>query len=142
MAEERSHLFEELAGMARAEEQRLANLEAEQQAELAKAEEDPSYGLLPQVRVKQLEKEFETAFLRPLPVSARGDTGFHRALGFNHTGRIDVAVAPDSPEGRWLRNWLERGHVPYLAFKSFVPGQASAPHIHIGPPSLRLRAAD
>ncbi len=26
----------------------------------------------------------------------------------------------------------------YIAFRSVVPGQATGPHIHIGPPSLRI----
>jgi hypothetical protein len=59
-------------------------------------------------------------------------------MGFDHTDRVDVALTPDSPEGQWLREYLEANHVPYFAFRSFVPGQATGAHIHIGPPSLRL----
>ncbi|MBI3683917.1 MAG: hypothetical protein HY235_26375, partial [Acidobacteria bacterium] len=105
LAESRVRLWNELAGMARAEQQR--QLEAAELAALAAAEEDPGYGVLPSGRLGQLAHAFETAFFRPFPVSARGDTNFHRALGFNHTGRIDVALNPDSLEGRWLRGWLE-----------------------------------
>ncbi len=142
LAESRARLWSQLREMALAEQQRLADLEAEQRAVLARAEEDPGYGLLPTGRVRQLEREYEDAFARPLPVSARGDTTFHRALGFNHTGRIDVALNPDSREGRWLRGWLERMSIPYIAFRSALRGRSSAPHIHIGPPSLRLRSSD
>jgi hypothetical protein len=32
--------------------------------------------------------------------------------------------------------------VPYFLFRAAVRGKASAAHIHIGPPSLRLKRAD
>ncbi len=38
-------------------------------------------------------------FAKPLPVSAQGSTAFHRSLGFDHRGRVDVAVHPDQKEG-------------------------------------------
>jgi hypothetical protein len=84
------------------------------------------------------EKEFE----RKLPVSARGETALHRSMGFNHAGRVDVAVNPDQAEGKWLMQYLEKSNIPYFAFRYRVAGQATAPHIHIGPPSTRLRASD
>jgi hypothetical protein len=128
--------------MAQAEQQRLAEMEASERAALERAEQDPGYGILPPGRIRQLEREYEERFARTLPVSARGDTTFHRALGFNHAGRIDVALNPDSREGRWLRAWLERMGVPYIAFRAALRGRSSAPHIHIGPPSLRLGNSD
>jgi hypothetical protein len=35
---------------------------------------------------------------------------------------------------------LESSAIPYYAFRSFVPGKATAAHIHIGPPSGHLSA--
>jgi hypothetical protein len=138
LAQSRVMLWNSLLEMARAEEARV--LEAEQLAAAQQAGEDVT-GVAAN-RVRQLETEFERVFSRPLPVSARGDTTFHRTLGFNHTGRLDVALAPDSAEGQWLRKWLDRTGVPYIAFRSAVRGQATAAHIHVGPPSTRLRIAD
>lgn len=139
VAEAQARLWNDLAEMARAEQQR--QVEAEQAAAQS-GEDELSYSGLAQVRLKQLEKEFETSFSRTLPVSARGDTAFHRTMGLNHTGRVDVAVNPDSAEGQWLRRYLDRTGIPYLAFRTAVKGAATAPHIHIGPPSTRLRSAD
>lgn len=138
LAESRVRLWNQLLEMARAEQQR--QMEAEQAIAALQNHEDDS--VVPSGRVRQLEREYEQTFSRTLPVSARGDTVFHRTLGFNHTGRLDVAVNPDSAEGQWLRRWLDRMSVPYLAFRSAIKGQASAPHIHIGPPSSRLRTTD
>ena len=77
-----------------------------------------------------------------MPISARGETALHRSLGFDHRGRIDVALNPDQREGVWLRTWLQRSKIPYYAFRAAVRGKATAPHIHLGPPSTRLRLAD
>jgi hypothetical protein len=82
---------------------------------------------------------YESEFGRPVPVSARGETAFHRGLGYDHRGRVDVALDPDSREGVWLRRYLENLGVPYFAFRAALSGRSSAPHIHIGPPSPRLR---
>lgn len=89
----------------------------------------------------QLEKAFETQFGRPLPISAHGDSAAHRALGFDHRGRVDVAVSPLQPEGAWLRRYLSGKGVTYFAFSSAVRGKATGAHIHIGPPSGRIGAS-
>jgi hypothetical protein len=140
LAESRVMFWNQLLEMARAEQAR--QLEQEQLAAAQQLSDDESTAVLALSRVRQLESEFERVFSRSLPVSARGDTTFHRTLGFNHTGRIDVALNPDSAEGQWLRKWLDRSGIPYLSFRGAVPGQASAAHIHVGPPSTRLRSAD
>jgi len=88
--------------------------------------------------LKALTLAFEKHFSEPFPISARGMTAFHRALGFDHTGRVDVAVNPDSPEGIWLREYLIQRSIPYYAFRAAIAGKATAPHIHIGPSSTRL----
>jgi len=85
-----------------------------------------------------LELAFGSKFARPLPISAEGETEVHRALGFDHRGRVDVAVVPSAPEGVWLRQYLQLRKIPYYAFSHAIPGRATAAHIHIGPGSLRL----
>jgi hypothetical protein len=49
-----------------------------------------------------------------------------------------VALDPDQPEGVWLRRYLETLRIPYFAFRGFLTGRATGPHIHIGPPSERI----
>lgn len=88
--------------------------------------------------LKALTLAFEKQFSEPFPISAKGMTAVHRALGLDHTGRVDVAVNPDSPEGIWLREYLDAKAIPYYAFRVAMAGKATAPHIHIGPGSTRL----
>lgn len=88
--------------------------------------------------LQELTLAFEQKFSEPFPISARGMTAVHKALGLDHTGRVDVALRPDSPEGIWLRQYLTQRSIPYYAFRSAMPGKATAPHIHIGPGSTRL----
>jgi hypothetical protein len=85
-----------------------------------------------------LELAFESKFARLLPISAEGETEVHRALGFDHRGRVDVAVNPSQPEGIWLRQYLKLHRIPYYAFAHAIPGKATAAHVHIGPGSTRL----
>lgn len=135
LARERARLVEELAEMARAEEALAAQGgETEQAAPLA--------GPVPEWQLEVIRRSFEREFGRPLPVSARGDTAVHRALGFDHRGRIDVALHPDQREGRWLLALLEQLRLPYFAFRSHVAGKSTGAHIHIGPPSERFKASD
>jgi hypothetical protein len=86
----------------------------------------------------RVRNAFEQQFHKELPVSADGETAVHRALGFDHRNRVDVALVPDTTEGMWLRHYLEASAIPYYAFRSAVPGKATAAHIHIGPPSTHL----
>jgi hypothetical protein len=110
--------------------------------EIGKMEHFEGLGTFDETRDLQvIEKAFETEFDRPLPISADGETDVHRALGFDHRGRVDVAVDPRTPEGVWLRRYLRSRKIPYYAFTSAVAGKATAAHIHIGPGSNRLRPA-
>ncbi len=88
-----------------------------------------------------ISSAFQKQFHHALPISALGETLVHQSMGLDHRNRVDVALNPDQPEGIWLRQFLERRHVPYLAFRSAVAGAATAPHIHIGPESTRLKLA-
>jgi len=88
--------------------------------------------------LQTIKNSFEAEFDRPLPISADGQTEVHRALGFDHRGRIDVAIDPRAPEGIWLRRYLRSRKIPYYAFTSAVAVKATGAHIHIGPGSNRL----
>jgi hypothetical protein len=83
----------------------------------------------------EMEQSFLKQFGKPLPVSTRGDSAVHRAMGFDHRGRFDVALSPSQPEGVWARRYLTEKHVTFFAFRSAVPGRATGAHIHIGPAS-------
>lgn len=89
---------------------------------------------------RAVELAFAKKFSRPLPVSADGETALHRSFGFDHRGRVDVALTPDQPEGIWLLRYLESKGIPYFAFRTAVPHQATGAHIHMGPGSTRLAA--
>ena len=90
--------------------------------------------------LKPLETAFTKRFSSPLPISADGETAVHRALGFDHRGRVDVAINPSAQEGIWLRRYLKSRGIPFYAFTRAMPGKATAAHIHIGPGSTRLHS--
>lgn len=138
MANSRARLVHDLAEMARAEQKAV-----EEQEKLAATgpllDRFDGNERTPAPReIFAMETAFEAKFARPLPVSARGDTALHRALGFDHRDRVDVALHPDEPEGVWLRRYLVDVNIPFFSFRSFVPGRATAAHIHIGPQSTRI----
>lgn len=144
LANSRAKLIEEIMASARRE------IELEQSAKIQPA---PSVGGALMVHfegdgqispadIQRIADAYQRQFHKPLPVSANGETNAHRALGFDHRGRVDVAVNPDQKEGVWLRAYLEKNDIPYYAFRTAVPGKATGAHIHIGPGSARLRAAD
>jgi hypothetical protein len=88
----------------------------------------------------KIEKFFLGRFGRALPVSAMGQTSAHDRMRFDHHDAMDVAVLPDSDEGRALMEYLRRTGIPFIAFRGRVAGSATGAHIHIGKPSLRLAA--
>ena len=87
---------------------------------------------------RSLEEFFRRTFNRPLPVSAFGQTTVHEKLGFDHRNAVDVALHPDSVEGRAVMEWLRRGGLSFIAFRGAVSGAATGAHIHVGEPSQRL----
>ena len=141
LARNRVQLWNELAQMAEAE----RNLEhAATASPLLSKDVMIRYagnGLFSLSDLPTIQTEYEKRFHAPLPVSALGQTMLHQSLGLDHRNRVDVALNPDSPQGMWLRGFLERLQVPYLAFRAAVAGAATAPHIHIGPESTRLKLA-
>jgi hypothetical protein len=141
----RAQLLKEISEIARREaefEQREEDVPLVPYGPLPVAEKFSGDGVFLTSHWRDTVLAFEAQFGRGIPVSAKGETAFHKALGYDHRGRIDVAIDPDSPEGQWLRRHLESLRVPYFLFRAAVRGKASAAHIHIGPPSARLRRAD
>lgn len=86
----------------------------------------------------KIETFFASRFGHSLPVSARGETALHKQMRFDHRDAMDVAVHPDSAEGRGLMDYLRSAGIPFLAFRGRVAGSSTGAHIHIGKPSLRL----
>ncbi|OGP19117.1 MAG: hypothetical protein A2038_08835 [Deltaproteobacteria bacterium GWA2_57_13] len=81
---------------------------------------------------------FSASFGRLLPITALGQTPLHERMGLDHRDAMDVAVHPDSPEGRALMAYLRGNGIPFIAFWNRVSGAATGAHIHIGRPSLRM----
>jgi hypothetical protein len=139
LALSRAKLTRALTEMARLEESLETKL-AQRPSEAGQiAERFDGDGVFTAAAMARIEAAFEKQFGKPMPVSARGDTAVHRALGFDHRGRLDVAIFPDAPEGIWLREYLVQNRIPFFAFRQAVPGKATGAHIHIGPMSTRFR---
>jgi hypothetical protein len=85
-----------------------------------------------------LQRFFLARFGLELPISAYGQTALHDRMGFDHRGALDVAVHPDSPEGRGLMEYLRTAGIPFIAAWGAIPGSASGAHIHVGQPSPRI----
>ena len=87
-----------------------------------------------------LRRFFLARFGLELPISAYGQTALHDRMGLDHRGALDVAVHPDSPEGRGLMEYLRTAGSPFIAAWGAIPGSASGAHIHVGQPSPRVTA--
>jgi hypothetical protein len=88
--------------------------------------------------VERIDAFFRERFGRPLPVSALGQSLTHDRLGLDHSEAVDVAVRPDSAEGRALMAHLRAAGIPFVAFRGRITRMSTGAHIHIGPPSPRL----
>ncbi|MCU1237412.1 MAG: hypothetical protein JWP63_5379 [Candidatus Solibacter sp.] len=139
LAESRARVTRQLAEMARSEEALEARLNHEPSTNHEFADRYDGDGVFTMATFAHVELDFEKEFGKPLPVSAMGETAVHRSLGFDHRGRVDVAIHPDQAEGRWLLEYLVDKHIPYFAFRQAVPGKATGAHIHIGPLSTRYK---
>ncbi len=139
LAETRAQLTRQLAEMARAEEAIESRLPHDPAGAHEFADRYDGNGVFSMATFAHVELDFENEFGKPLPVSAMGETAVHRALGFDHRGRVDVAIHPDQLEGQWLLEYLVEKHIPYFAFRHSVPGKATGAHIHIGPLSTRFK---
>jgi hypothetical protein len=135
LAESRARFVKEMAEQARAEVALEASLNQSPEEAPELADRYDGNGEFSMVLFSKVDLEFARHFGKPLPVSAMGETAVHRSLGFDHRGRVDVAIHPDQPEGHWLLEYLVQNHIPYFAFRHAVPGKATGAHIHIGPMS-------
>ena len=137
-AKARSELVRQIENMASAEAALMRQLETLPPAESGKlVERYDGKGIFDTTDLTRIEAAFMAHFAKPLPISANGQTAVHRALGFNHTGRVDVALTPSQPEGAWLRHYLIANRIPFIAFRTAIAHQATGAHIHLGPPSTR-----
>lgn len=144
LAMERARLVQEIASSIRLQKS-LAEAETD-----AETHPDPSgqvytrydgNGVFTRADFDKISRAYLATYGRPIPVSADGQTAVHRSMGFNHTGRVDIALHPEQPEGMWLLRYLERNHIPYFAFRAAVAHKATGAHIHLGPGSTRLVAS-
>ena len=86
----------------------------------------------------RIERYFSQSFGRRLPVTAMGQSETHNRLRFDHRDAMDVALHPDSLEGKALIEHLRKNGIPFIAFRGASPGVSTGPHIHIGKSSARL----
>ncbi len=85
----------------------------------------------------KVQRFFMDSFQRQLPVGVFGQGPIHDRWRLDHRNAMDVSLHPDGPEGQLLMNYLRANGIPFLAFRSAIPGTATGPHIHIGRPSHR-----
>ena len=85
----------------------------------------------------KIQRFFSDTFGRQLPVAVFGQGAIHDRWRLDHRNAMDISLHPDTAEGRALLNYLQKNGIPYLAFRSAIPGTATGPHIHIGRPSHR-----
>ncbi|HEU5464262.1 MAG TPA: hypothetical protein VFV82_09040 [Candidatus Binatia bacterium] len=88
--------------------------------------------------LEKINRFFRGRFGRALPISALGQSDTHDRLGLDHRDAVDVAVRPDSDEGRALLMYLQNAGIPFIAFRGKVTSVSTGAHIHIGPRSPRL----
>lgn len=89
-------------------------------------------------QASSVQRFFQSSFGRALPVSAYGQSATHDRMRFNHRNSMDVALHPDTNEGRALIAYLRGNGIPYIAFRGAVAGAATGAHIHIGYPSHKF----
>jgi len=84
-----------------------------------------------------IQQFFTRRFGRALPIGAFGQSALHDRWSYDHRNAMDIGVNPDSTEGQALMEYLRANGIPFTAFHFAMPGKATAPHIHVGPPSHR-----
>ena len=85
----------------------------------------------------KIQRFFSDTFKKQLPVAVFGQGAIHDRWRLDHRNAMDISLHPDGVEGRALLDFLQKNGIPYLAFRSAIPGTATGPHIHIGRPSHR-----
>jgi hypothetical protein len=108
------------------------------EGESSAAEGEQAIAAASKVKIERdIKSFFISKFGRTLPVSAFGQTRLHSRFGFDHRNGVDVALNPDSLQGRALVGKLRGFGVPFIAFRKAIPGVATGAHIHVGRPSPR-----
>ena len=85
----------------------------------------------------KVQRFFSDTFNKQLPIAVFGQGAIHDRWRLDHRNAMDIQLRPDGVEGRALLDFLQKNGIPYLAFRSAIPGTATGPHIHIGRPSHR-----
>ena len=85
----------------------------------------------------KVQRFFYDSFKKQLPIAVFGQGAIHDRWRLDHRNAMDIQLHPDGVEGRALLEFLQKNGIPYLAFRSAIPGTATGPHIHIGRPSHR-----
>jgi len=85
----------------------------------------------------KVQRFFSDTFNKQLPIAVFGQGPIHDRWRLDHRNAMDIQLHPDGVEGRALLEFLQKNGIPYLAFRSAIPGTATGPHIHIGSPSHR-----
>ena len=85
----------------------------------------------------KVQRFFYDTFKKQLPIAVFGQGAIHDRWRLDHHNAMDIQLHPDGVEGRALLEFLQKNGIPYLAFRSAIPGTATGPHIHIGRPSHR-----
>jgi len=85
----------------------------------------------------KIQRFFYDTFNKQLPIAVFGQGPIHDRWRLDHHNAMDIQLHPDGVEGRALLGFLQKNGIPYLAFRSAIPGTATGPHIHIGRPSHR-----
>lgn len=85
----------------------------------------------------KIQRFFSDTFNKQLPIAVFGQGAIHERWRLDHRNAMDIQLHPDGAEGRALLDFLQKNGIPYLAFRSAIPGTATGPHIHIGRPSHR-----
>jgi poly-gamma-glutamate capsule biosynthesis protein CapA/YwtB (metallophosphatase superfamily) len=85
----------------------------------------------------KVQRFFSDTFNKQLPIAVFGQGAIHDRWRLDHRNAMDIQLHPDGVEGQALLNFLQKNGIPYLAFRSAIPGTATGPHIHIGRPSHR-----
>ena len=85
----------------------------------------------------KIQRFFSDTFKKELPIAVFGQGAIHDRWRLDHRNAMDIQLHPDGVEGRALLDFLQKNGIPYLAFRSAIPGTATGPHIHIGRASHR-----
>ena len=86
----------------------------------------------------KVQQFFQNTFKKPLPIAVFGQGAIHDRWRLDHHNSMDISLHPDGPEGQALINFLRSNGIPFLAFRTAIPGTATGPHIHVGRPSHRF----